>query len=156
MTWLPSSLNRPTPKPDHLTSRIMFLSVDQGNHNVNLTDGNGRRINNCIEIETDTGEALIFMDLGRPETWPEHWKFGQFIGSGGGMRVNATFKMPITVTMRSGVVVADPLQLAVASRFESLGLKLNSMARHQKTQIDNAFIDLWMRLGRAKAGIFRD
>jgi hypothetical protein len=134
----------------------MFLSAEHGNHNVYLTDGNGNEIRNCIEIETDTGEAVVFLDLDRPEAWPERWKFGHFLGTGGAMKVGATFKTPITVTMKSGIVVSDPLQLAVASQFESLGLRLNSMARNQKAQIDNAFINLWAELGRARAGYFDD
>ena len=134
----------------------MFLSANEGNPNVKLTDGNGREIKNCIEIETDTGEALIFMDLDRPETWPEHWKFGEFVGIGGAMKVEAVFKLPITVTMKSGVVVQDELQLAVANRFESLGLKLERMSKQHKQQIEDALINLWAELGRAKRGIFDD
>jgi len=134
----------------------MFLNAGNGNHNVNLTDGNGKAIKNCIEIETSTGEALVFMDLDRPDTWPEHWKFGEFIGMGGGMKVEAFFALPITVTMRSGVVVQDELQLAVASRFESLGRRLDSISKQHKKWIENSFINLWAELGRAKVGIFDD
>jgi hypothetical protein len=132
----------------------MFLSVEHGNHNVNLTDGNGNPIRHCIEIDTETGKAVVFLDLDRPDAWPEHWEFGQFLGTGGAMKVNATFRLPITVTMRSGVVVQNELELAVASRFESLGLKLNSRSKDYKQRIDDGFIRLWAELGRAKAGIF--
>jgi len=134
----------------------MFLSANEGNPNVWLADGNGKRIENCIEIETNTGEALVFMDLDRPDAWPEHWSFGEFLGIGGAMKARARFKLPITVTMESGVVVQDKLQLAVANRFESLGLNLDRKSKQHKEKIENAFINLWAELGRAKAGIFRD
>lgn len=134
----------------------MFLSANEGNPNVWLADGNGKRIENCIEIDTNTGEALVFLDLDRPDAWPEHWSFGEFLGIGGAMKVKAAFKTPITVTMKSGVVVQDELQLAVANRFESLGLRINSKSNQHKEKIEDAFINLWAELGRAKAGIFRD
>jgi hypothetical protein len=132
----------------------MFLSANEANHKVWLADGNGKRIENCIEIETNTGEALVFMDLDRPEAWPEHWSFGEFLGVGGAMKVKAVFKTPITVTMQSGVAVQNELQLAVANRFESLGLKIDSKSKQHKQRIEDAFVNLWAELGRAKAGIF--
>lgn len=132
----------------------MLLIAGENSPNVLLTDGNGREIKNCYEIDTNTGEALVFMDLDRPETWPEHWKFGQFLGMGGGMKVEAFFKLPITVTTKSGIVVQDELQLAVATRFESLGTRLDRMSKQHKQRTEDAFISLWAELGRVKAGIF--
>jgi hypothetical protein len=133
----------------------MFLSArEEGNTNVNLTDGNGKKIENCISIETETGEALVFVDWDRPDKWPEDWKFGNWVGTGGAMEVVATFKTPITVTTISGIVVQNELQLAVASRFEMLGSRLEHKSRENKQKLEDAFINLWAELGRAKAGIF--
>lgn len=133
----------------------MFLSAEQGHHHVNLTDGNGDVINNCIEIDTATGRALVFMDWDKPDTWPEHWKFGQFLGWGGAMKVEAQFKPPITVTTRSGVIVEDELQLAVTGMFDNLGRHLELKAKRNKSLIDSAFTGLWAELAAVKAGIFK-
>jgi hypothetical protein len=133
----------------------MYLKAEEVSHlPIVLTDGNGHIIRNCIDIDTRTGTALVFIDFDKPSEWPEHWRFGHFIGVGGGMKVIADFKLPITVTTKdSGIVIEDELQLIAVSRFEALGKRIDSKAKSYKDRIDNGFVNLWAELGMAKAGI---
>lgn len=133
----------------------MYLKAEEVSHlPILLIDGDGREIKNCIDIDTSTGTALVFVDFDRPSEWPEHWRFGHFIGVGGGMKAIADFKLPITVIVKnSGIVIQDELQLIAVSRFEMLGKRLDSKARNHKDKIDSAFLNLWAELGMIKTGI---
>ena len=133
----------------------MYLSAEEVCHlPILLKDGDGMEIKNCIDIDTCTGEALVFVCFDRPEEWPRDWRFSHFIGRGGSMKAVATFKLPITVMIKgSGIIVQDEFQLLAVSRFESLGSRIDRRASANKKRIDSAFINLWAELGMAKAGI---
>lgn len=119
-----------------------------------LTDGDGNRIENCIDVDTSTGNATVFVYFDIPVSWPPDFRFPQFIGSSGCMRAAATFKLPITVALKgSGIVVESELQLAAAARFEQLANRIDYKAKENKKTIDDAFVNLWAELGMAKAGI---
>lgn len=119
-----------------------------------LTDGDGNKIENCIDIDTNTGNAVVFVSFDIPVKWPPDFRFGQFVGSNGSMRAVATFKLPITVTLRgSGIVIENELQLAAAARFEQLANRIDYKARENKKKIDDGFINLRAELGMAIAGV---
>lgn len=133
----------------------MYLKAEEvSSISILLLDGDGNEIKNCIDIDTKTGNAFVFIDFDKPNEWPADWRFGQFLGTGGGMKVMATFKLPITVILRdAGIAVEDELQLLAAARFETLGRRIDRKATENKNRIDDAFINLWAELGMAKAGI---
>ena len=119
-----------------------------------LTDGDGNKIENCIDIDTDTGNATVFVCFGIPVNWPPDFRFPRLVGNGGSMKATATFKLPITVTLkRSGIVIESELQLAAAARFEQLANRIDYKARDNKKKIDDGFINLWAELGMAIAGV---
>ena len=119
-----------------------------------LTDGDGNKVENCIDIDTNTGNATIFVSFEIPAKWPPDFRFSRLVGSSGLMKAVATFKLPISVTLKdSGIVVESELQLAAAARFEQLGNRIDYKAKGIKRKIDDGFINLWAELGMAKAGI---
>lgn len=132
----------------------MYLSADrEGYPPINIEDGNGRRIANCISIDTETGEGIVCLDLTKPQEWPEQWHFGDFVG-GSILKAIAKWKTPIRVFSReSGAEIRSELELAVVARFHSLGLRLRSTSERHKAHIEDSFIYLWAELGKAKAGI---
>lgn len=132
----------------------MYLSADREGHPpINIEDGNGRRIANCISIDTETGEGIVCLDLTKPQEWPEQWHFSNFVG-GSILKAIAKWKTPIRVFSReSGAEIRSELELAVVARFHSLGLRLRSTSERHKTHIEDSFIYLWAELGKAKAGI---
>ena len=120
---------------------------------ITIEDGNGRRVSNCISIETTTGEGTAYLDLTKPQEWPHEWHFGSFVG-GSLMTVQAKWKTPIRVfASESGVEVTSELELFIVTQFNSLGHRLKMMSERHKAQMDNGFIYLWAELGKAKAGI---
>ena len=119
-----------------------------------LTDGDGNKIENCIDIDTDTGNATVFVFFDTPVNWPPDFRFPRLVGNSGSMKATATFKLPITVTLkRSGIVIENELQLAVAARFEQLANRIDYKAGDNKKKIDDGFINLWAELGMAIAGV---
>ena len=119
-----------------------------------LTDGDGNKVENCIDIDTNTGNATVFVYFDTPVNWPPDFRFPQLIGNGGSMKAAATFKLPITVTLKgSGIVIGDELQLAAAARFERLANRIDYKARDNKKKIDDGFVNLWAELGMAIAGV---
>lgn len=119
-----------------------------------LTDGDGNKIESCIDIDTDTGNATVFVYFDIPVNWPPDFRFPRLVGNSGSMKATATFKLPITVTLkRSGIVIENELQLAAAARFEQLANRIDYKARDNKKKIDDGFINLWAELGMAIAGV---
>lgn len=132
----------------------MILDVADRVYYVDLMDGNGRTIKACSRIDTETGEAIVFIDLSEPGEWPERWIADDFLGASGTIRAKAWFALPITVTTSTGIRVDDMLQLSVTERFRLLGEKLKRRVEVNKKTIDDGFLRLLADLGMTKAGIF--
>lgn len=107
-----------------------------------LYDGNGKKIERCVEMDTKTGEALIFIDPEKISDLPYGWELANYEI----LQAYCKFKLPITCKTPEGVEFENETQMIILSGFNSLRIQLDNQFKRFAEKQNRAFAKISLKL----------